>query len=327
MYILTLPEHFQKLKDISEDVANYIDTEAYIADFGPDDYTPKELLVNCYDVIVGELEDRGITTDLQYEGDLFLCGYLYLVRKYLDDIRHMLTEDICDRLETCLSDVEPDINFFKTVYEIINSDTYEHKEIIYIIDSLYTDEKFKEFIKSEIEIFRTAKQDNYTYDLEKASAYLAKTRKLRELANKYSYVIINTLHLDVNMAVINKLLRDYDMDKISPSTIGIYSVVDTEQVPPGLTEYAKQQMQIHHERSLHHIEYWIDPKKNPKPVPTVENLVLLVAHHVEIDTTPKEFDEAVENMIEKGRSIFNQSQINLIEQMKQAVLPVMEHSK
>ena len=66
MYILTLPEHFQKLKDISEDVANYIDSEAYIADFGPDDYTPKSLLVNCYDVIVGELEDMGITTDLHF---------------------------------------------------------------------------------------------------------------------------------------------------------------------------------------------------------------------------------------------------------------------
>lgn len=71
MYILTLPEHFQKLKDISEDVANYIDSEAYIADFGPDDYTPKSLLVNCYDVIVGELEDMGITTDLQYQGIYF----------------------------------------------------------------------------------------------------------------------------------------------------------------------------------------------------------------------------------------------------------------
>ena len=327
MYILTLPEHFQKLKDISEDVANYIDSEAYIADFGPDDYTPKSLLVNCYDVIVGELEDMGITTDLQYQGDLFLCGYLYLVRKYMDDLKLLLTENICDRIETCLNDVEPDINFFKTIYEIINSDKYEHKEIIYIIDSLYTDDKFKDYIKEEIRAFRELKQDNYTYDPEKASAYLAKTKKLRELANKYSYVIINTLHLDVNMSVINKLLRDYDMDKISPSTIGIYSVIDTDQIPPELYNYAKQQMQIHHERSLHHIEYWIDPKKNPKPTPTVENLVLLVAHHVEIGTTPKEFDEEVENMIEKGRSIFNQSQIDLIEQMKKAVLPVMEQTK
>lgn len=324
MYSLTLLEHFQKLKNISETIAEYIDTESYIADFGPDDYTAKGILVNCYDVIVSELKDIGITTDLQWEGDLFLCGYIYLVKKYITEISSMLTEDLCNRLESCLDDTEPEINFFKVVYQIINSDKYEHKEIEYIIDSLYTDDAFKTYIKEEIASFRELKQDNYQYDIEKVSAYLEKIRKLRELANKYTFVIINSLHLDVNLPVIQKLLRDYDMDKIAPNTISIYSVIDIDAVSPDMYSYAKQQMQIHHEHSPHHIEYWIDPKKNPRPILTLENLILLVAHHVEINTTSDEFKEEVENMIEKGRSIFTQHQIDLIEQMKSVVITAME---
>ena len=324
MYSLSLKEHFQNLKNISETIANYIDTEGYIADFGPDDYTAKGILVNCYDVIVTELKDIGITTDLQYEGDLFLCGYIYLVRKYIDDLKLLLTEDSCDRLESCLDDTEPDINFFKTVYQIINSEKYEHKELVYIIDSLYTGDLFKNYIRKEIKTFRELKQNKFKYDIEKANAYINKTRKLRELAKKYTFIIIGNLNLKVDSAKIDKLLRDYDMDKISPDTIGIYSVVDTDQVPANLYSFAKQQMQLHHERSSHHIEYWIDPKKNPRPIPTIEDLILLTAHHVEIDTTADEFEESVENMIEIGKSIFTQQQVDLIEQMKSTVLSVME---
>lgn len=320
MYSLSLQEHFQNVREISDTVNEYLATEQYILDFGPDDFTPKNILFNCYDILLSDLKSIGITVGFPYGGDLLMCGYIYLIRKYIEDIPQLLTPELADRLETILTDTESPIDMFETIRKVINSDKFEHTELDYISSEIYASDTFVSFMKEQLRTYKEQKEYIFSFDIARSSAYLEKTRKLRELARKYTYIIVNNLKMNLNTGILEKLLRDYDLDKISPRTIHIYALVDTEEVPPSIYNLAKQKMQEHHERSHHHIEYWIDPKKNPRPIPLTENLVLMVAHHVEIDTTRDEFDEAVENMIEKGRSIFNEQMISLIDKMKNIVL-------
>lgn len=321
MYSLSMVEHFDNLRSISATVKEYLATKQYMLDLGPDDYTPKGILFNCYDILVDELREIGITIGFPYEGDLLLSGYVYLVMKYIEDIPQLLTEETANRIETCLNDTEPSMDMFATIREIINSKKYEHVELDYVINEIYNSDKFISFMKEQLAIYRENKEYLFSFEINRATRYLAKIRTLREYAKKYTKLVVEKVFNNkVNKAIIVKLLSEYDLDKISPENINIYSVVDNTTVPPSICKFAKQKMHEHHERAAHHIEYWIDPNKYPRPLLTPENLILLVVHHVEPDKTEREFVCDIEDMIERGVGIFTPTDIETINKIKDCIL-------
>lgn len=326
MYTLTLPQHFVNLREVSDAVEDYISRQTYILEYGPDDYTAGSILSTCYEIIYEELNEYGIVVDTDWRNDWFTCGYIYLLRKFVDDLPQLI-RPVKDDIENYLnsSEITDELN---DIYEIVQP-SGDFKELPYILSSTYTtDNKFLEYVKSIIANLNDETVPVKIPNIEQAKEYIIKTGKLRELATKYSRILINNLtDLTIDVNVVNKMLRDYDVDKISPELISIYSKVDTDEVPEYLSDLKDKYMQEHHERAPHHIEYYTDPKKSPLPLVTVEALILMVAHHVEIGTTKAEFAEAVEDMIVKGRSVLREDKISLIRRMKDIILLNMEDSK
>lgn len=323
MYTLTIPQHFVNLREISDAVEDYISRQTYVLEYGQDDYTADNILNTCYEIIYEELNEYGLVVDTDWRNDRFTCGYIYLLRKFIDDLPNLIRpvkSDIENYLNS--SETEDELN---DIYEYIQP-TGDYKELPYILSSTYvTDNKFLDYVKSIIANLNDELTPVKIPSIDKAKEYIVKTGKLRELATKYSRILISNLpELTVDTNIVDKMLRDYDTDKISPDLISIYSKVDTDNVPEYLSDLKDKYMQEHHERAAHHIEYYTDPKKSPLPLITTEALILMVAHHVEIDTTKSEFAESVEDMIAKGRSVLRDDHISLIRKMKDIILLNME---
>ena len=103
MQDLTIPKQMADLRDISENVADYLDREIYDEYFGPyTDHTVEDILQECYAIILQELTEYGITFSCEEEDllqDWYVAHKLYELRYVLDAVHfkeHLLryTEDI-----------------------------------------------------------------------------------------------------------------------------------------------------------------------------------------------------------------------------------------
>jgi hypothetical protein len=316
MYLLTIPQHFAHLRDISDTVENYISNELYIADFGPDNYTEKDILGQCYEIIIDELKDYGITTDLDYKGDYYLCGYLCLLREFVEKLPDLITKHLAEKLSSIIEESD---NLLSSMIALF--DHTEYKELTYISDNIYYDDEFVTYVKQLTESIQSEEATNYINPSDKSvQQYIEKIRVLRELAAKFSKRIVAFMPDNVDVTYLNKLIRDYDMDKISLDAISAYSKIDREEVPEYLRSMHERLMDEHHKRSLHHIEYWVSRNLSP----SVTDLVILTAHHVEPGKTKSDVHNAVEEMITKGRSVLSDEQIDTIRKMRDVCLDGMQ---
>ena len=319
MYILTIPQHFANLRKLSSTIEEYLSQELYIADFGNDDYNEGDVLAQCYEIAEIDLNGYGVYVDWQYKGDFYRSGYVQLLLEFVIALRTLITNS---NQEAIIAALDESDNTIQDIFAVFDKDHHFHY-LSYMIDQCYTTPVFDTYIRS---ILDNLEDDSAIYDpdIAREVKYIEKTRELREYATKYTNIILSGMQQPYDQAVIDKLLREYDTDKINPSQIKIYSKIDLGDVPEGLKEFKERQMLIHHERSKHHIEYWIDPNKSPRPLLTYENLVLLAAHHAEPDTTKPEYSESIENMITMGRTVLTEQQIELIRRMASIVLENME---
>ena len=261
----------------------------------------------------------GVYVDWQYKGDFYRSGYVQLLLEFVIALRTLITNS---NQEAIISALDESDNPIQDIFAVFDKDHHFHY-LSYMIDQCYSTSVFDTYIRS---ILDNLEDDSAIYDpdIAREVKYIEKTRELREYATKYTNIILSGMQQPYDQAVIDKLLREYDTDKINPAQIKIYSKIDLGDVPEGLKEFKERQMLIHHERSKHHIEYWIDPKKSPRPLPTYENLVLLAAHHAEPGTDKSEYAESIENMITMGRTVLTDQQIELIRRMASIVLENME---
>lgn len=319
MYILTIPQHFANLRKLSSTVEEYLSQQMYIADFGNDEYNERDILAQCYEIAEMDLNGYGVYLDWQYKGDFYRSGYVQLLLEFIISLRTLITNDNQDTIIAALNESD---NTIKDLFAVFEHDKH-FQPLNYLIDHCYSTDTFDQYIQS---ILHSLEDDSAIYDpdIDREVKYIEKTRELRAYATKYTNIILSNMQKPYEQPVIDKLLKEYDLDKINPSQIKIYSRIDLDEVPEGLKEFKERQMLIHHERSKHHIEYWIDPNKSPRPLLTYENMVLLVAHHAEPGTTKPEFSDSIEHMIDMGRTIFTEQQIALIRQMAQIVLENME---
>ena len=333
---MDLPKHFTSLRDISPTVDDYLARELYKADFMEDGeitdpYSAKDLLGICYSIILDELRAIGIYFSIDLDTliqDIYTCGYVYLIRKFVDKpyfAKLLQATETKEAVAKYLDTDDQKINLLEDLVNIINikAHDYELSEISYIVQQTYTSQAFADYIKS---IVASIEEPDAIIinDVSVEERYTKHIATLRHLAYRYTHTAIDLLNLhgQVDMQKVAKLLRDYDRDKILPDTISIYALIDKDEVPTSLYATKKKYMDIHHKNSPHHAEYWL--ADNPtKQRFTLDNLILLVVHHIEPDTSPEEFKEEVDKMLSKLSSILSDQYIQIANRIVEALQPLM----
>ena len=338
MYYMDLTKHFTLLRDISPTVDDYLTRELFEADYYDEEegelaynYTAKDVLGACYSLVINELRDIGIHFAIDVDTltrDIYTCGYVYLIRKFVDKpylAKLLQATDTVNAVAKYVDTDERKPNLLEDIVNIVNitSHDYELTEMAYILPQTYTDELFTTYIKKVISTINTP-DAIITKDLTSVENYTKHIATLRQLAYRYTYAVIGMLNLEpqLDMSKISKLLRDYDRDKLQPDNIALYATIDREDVPTNLYATKKKYMDYHHENSPHHVEYWL--ADNPlKQRFTLDNLILLVVHHIEPGTTPDEFEHAVEDTIYKLRDILSDQYRELAKRMVTTLQPLM----
>ena len=342
MYYMELPKHFTVLRDISDTVEEYLCRELYKEDFNyegelQDDYTAKDILGLCYSIILEELKNLGVTFTIDENDliqDIYTCGYVYLIRKFLDHdqfIHLVKATDTLTEIDTYISTDEEKPDLLADIINLINvkSPSYELGEISYILPSVHTDTSLLvHYISTCLEEIKN-RPNNEELDevLDDVTEYIAHIRTLRNLAKKYTRILIDKFHLGefIDWSKLNKLLKDYDRDKLENDVVHIYAVVDTSKpLPPEKLQLKKEYMDKHHATSPHHKEYWITD--NPvRQQFTLDNLVLLIAHHVEPGSTVEDFiKETDETISVLNKDILPPDAEKLAIQMRDYLIPFIE---
>ena len=259
--------------------------------------------------------------------DWYTAKHLYHLRVLVD--ARTLT-DICQDINTktklnqFITEEDSASDPLKDFVEYL-TDTYP-KEIQYryidnFQESYHSTERFVAHVRALMD--RLDQQDP-TADLpniDAALSYVKRVMLLRSLATKAVDLILDGLHLrgQCNLKLINKILNDYDVDKISTDDLRIYSLIDNPEVKiePRLETFKEAMMLKHHQRAMHHMEYWLKHRETP---PQKENLILLVAHHYEPESTPESFMEEINQMIEMGLEILTPEDIEFMKQAAQCIL-------
>lgn len=334
MLRLQLSEHIEDLKAISANVDDYLSRQLYLDTFGAySDFTAQDVLKECYGVILTELSDVGITF-LDEEDDLlddfYLCKHVYLVRKFVDVsyLRPILAQKVCfDKVSSLVQADNFEVDFFHTLFEVLAEDAiqdevFEH--LGYISPTVLTDLTFIKHIRAILKQIETNDETIVAPNEEKAKRYLEKIQTVRKLVNVSVDKILANLKShreDIDHNRLNKLVKEYDLDKVSPEDIHIYSSVDLDEVPQSLTNFKQVMLHKHHLRIPHHIEYWTDPAKKPRPVPTYADLLILVVHHNEPGTDSVEFWEAIESMIDSALHILTPEQMDWMREIGNILFP------
>ena len=336
MFYMELPKHFSLLRDISPTVDDYLARELYKLDYAEDGelvdtYSAKDILGLCYSIIIDELRSIGVhiamDTDTLIQ-DIYTCGYVYLIRKFVDKpyfAKLLQATDTKEAVSKYLDTEDQKLNLLEDLVNIVNikAHDYELSEMSYILQNTYTTQTFVEYIKNIVSAIEDP-DAIIVQDVSIEEKYTEHIATLRHLAYRYTYTTIDLLNLhdQVDMAKIAKLLKDYDRDKILPDTIVIYSIIDKDNVPANLYATKKKYMDIHHSNSPHHAEYWLTDNPTKQRF-TIDNLILLVVHHIEPDTSPEEFKEEVDSMLQQLSSILSDNYKQLANKMVKELQPLM----
>lgn len=336
MLYMELPKHFSLLRDISPIVDDYLARELYKLDYAEDGelvdtYSAKDILGLCYSIVIDELRSIGVhiamDTDTLIQ-DIYTCGYVYLIRKFVDKpyfAKLLQATDTKEAVSKYLDTEDQKLNLLEDLVNIINikAHDYELSEMSYILQNTYTTQSFVEYIKNIVSAIEDP-DAIIVQDVSIEEKYTKRIATLRHLAYRYTHIAIDLLNLhdQVDMDKIAKLLRDYDRDKILPDTIAIYSIIDKDDVPTNLYATKKKYMDIHHSNSPHHAEYWLTDNSTKQRF-TLDNLILLVVHHIEPNTSPEEFKEEVDSMLQKLSFMLSDNHKQLANKMVKELQPLM----
>ncbi len=312
---LSLTDQFVDLRSISDNVEDYLSRELYVDSFGYDsDFTPADILRECYTIILQELRELGITFTAEIDDllcDWYTAKHLYYIREIADayTLKEICRdEDVKNKLDTLLQAPEESDDLFVALVTHLHEKhptELKYRYAVEFSDLIIASERFDQHVKCIL-----AASNDYdaiaTPDIKLAQSYIKKIQDIRNLVKTTVVTIVNKLQLQTSLSTIklNKLVDEYDMDKIAPKNLKLFSIIDNEaakELYPNLIKLRAVEMQKHKERASHHIEYWF---KHNNLHPTKEDLILLVAHHNEPGVTPDKFKSEIETMLAFGEQIF-----------------------
>lgn len=329
---LTPVEQFADLRSISDNVDDYLSRELYLDSFGNDgDYTVNDILSECYTIVLQELRELGIFFTMDIDdllADWYTAKNIYHLR-VLCDSKTITTlcedKEVYNTLSTLIQDTDDDCGeLITSIVEYLQNkypSEVAYQYLLYFNQYVYSTDRFKDHLSVILDKIEKQDPGADIPDVTAAAEYIRQTLQLQKLAKIATDIILSTtgFNKECNGVVLDKLLADYDMDKISTDELRLYCLLDNSQreVPKQLQHLKDVMLQKHHERSPHHIEHWITHQDEH---PTKENLVVLVAHHFEPDTTKDEFAKAVENMLDQGINIFTPEDVEFIQKCKMSLL-------
>lgn len=298
-------EHIQEILDlrsISPATEDYLVNQVYLSNYGPDDYTYKLILTDCYALAIQELTQLGIylDDDSLFE-DFYSMKYIYYFRKvfdgeYLSKLMNKYPE-LKQHVESALS-AQEDEDILQVVIELIHnysSVPVEISKLIDMVDRCHSNDKFNEHLLSVLEENGVPKAT--ITDMDKVMMYIEKISLGRDNFTTAIKLIYSKMsHLDDRY--LKHHIDNYDLDKISVDQVKFYALFDTEEdLPEVVKSLGKIYMDAHHKRVKHHIEYW-ETREDIRP--REEDLAMLVAHHYDTPFNDRDFRSKVNDMVATG---------------------------
>ncbi len=300
-----IPNQILDLRNISEEVEEFIMTERIIKIAGPE-YTVEDLLRACYSIILDELKAIGLVFLFDDEilmTDWYSCGKIFLLRRFFDRATFVsfLTQSAVarDRLVFLLdhSDESFNIDSLRDLVDLL-IETYpndkQYETIRESLDEMTITEDFVSYLnecRNDILGDPTAE----ILDEKKAAEYVSRIKKNRDIVSE----VIDVMLIDLDNPIpdrdkLRSLIRQYDIDKVRGDQLKIYSVIDRDDVEPCLSKYKQEMMDIHHKRSPHHVDYWVNKGSAPSDITSI---MMLVAACYTPTISPDEFETAVRNLL------------------------------
>lgn len=321
----------QDLKDISDTVQDYVDRELYLSIYGNSgEYNIGDILNDCYTLVLGELEDIGIKFTRDYSellDDWYTAKSIYCLSYVFSTAQiqtWIINEDMLSFIEEILSSEEKLIDPIQAILErviAIHKGQMEYDALADYISEIISTDVFKDYMKNFVVWARDTDRDMITPDVARAQKYIAHIQGLRASARAAVNKIFDKFpgfRGRLDQKKIDKLLADYDLDKLSPSDIHIYSLIDGDvEIPSSLVPYKQKWMDIHHARSLHHLDYWEQHDERM----TLENVILVVAHYSEPDTTIESFWGEITNDEHRFDKLMDEDMKKLFFEMAEALYP------
>ena len=295
MEVKTAQEQIQELKEVSEAVDDYMSRALYIRDFGAEtDYTENDILRECYALVIEDLQDYGISFRVPVEDlleDWYTARHITLILKLIkaSSLVPMLAKrSDLDALTTTIDnddevDAQDDL-FILLLRYLFDEDDAKNPEIqayFYIGVKVISDDRFREYLRECILKIKDTGEDAVVPDIDRASEYIQKVERKRVIIKKVFEIIKATdgkIGVIVNSPLSRTLLERYNLDKVSADNLKRFSVLDWDKINPALE---KQRYYIRREHELtqsHHVAYWLDENKLPKPVLKDEHAIFLVMH-------------------------------------------------
>lgn len=301
-------EQIADMRTISEDVATYLDNEEYKDDFSARDFTIEDILKRCYEILIDELQEFGITFNVPIETLLeswYTAKLIYLVRAFVDSKNLtdlFVNQNKTDEVEALINSDEFSNSDFDKFLELINDEKYQ-----LILDHaswILISTRFVDHVSSIINNIHV--NETRTTDLDEIKNYIntvSNNRKILKVFIDLLLLNIDYLNRNVDRSHMKFLLDRYDQDKINPNEVGIYSRIDREVVPENLKLFKEQMMDKHHLRAPHHIEYWTK-KENVRPM-TLEDFILLIIHFLGEETPIDERINNIRTMVREYKTFFD----------------------
>jgi len=298
-------EHIQEILDlrsVSPATEDYIVNQVYLSNYGPDDYTYKLILTDCYALAVQELAQLGIflEDDNLFE-DLYSMKYIFYFRKVFDGEYlgklFKSNEELRRHIESAVS-AEEDEDLLTVVIELIHNYSQvpvEIDRVVNMADRCHSNDSFLDHLKAVLED-SDSPATNIT-DIDNVMVYIDKIAKGRDnFSVAMDRIYQKMVHLDGKYMKYH--VDNYDLDKISVDQVKFYALFDTEnELPDVVKSLGVRYMDAHHKRVKHHIEYWLN-RENIRP--RDEDLAMLVAHHYDPPFDDRDLKSKVNEMVESS---------------------------
>ena len=332
----------KRLSGISDLVAQYLDAQLYRIEFDTEDQIdPQELMIKCYVIILGELQEKGISilSDIDvalssiYIADGYVALYQLLDVDYLknqfsnntdllDTIRNVFyTDDTDNSIEV---DENNYIHDFLDAYRTL----FKFDELLDIIDriedNITSNLQFKKHIESILEKSIT-KPTVHEGNIKYISDYIkgiVKGRLIFSQAINYLQEHLTEEEVkNIDCLYLETAIEKYDLEKVTGTDVAKYAWAVTEKEENLNEEQKILQKNIifqHTSKQTHHIEYYISNNKRP----TYSQLMELTCHHAEPNSTRDDFIKEVKEMIQKGRksNVLLEEDIKIISRFANIIL-------
>lgn len=304
-------EKLNYLRSICEPVDTFVTTQLIRVKYTSEDEISDQMLLNeAYFIVFDELRYYGIFMYLDYpeaiENYYDADGYAALLEFLNRDIllnQFKLYPELHIHFEAMFdsTDINEEDYFatFLTLYKLKFTANQSLIEKIERIETLiYSNVLFKNYILNILESAVPVSVFGDDEDVEKTITFVHSVVKGQQ---QFKQVIKTVWSFDPSLDkdYLVKSIDQYDAEKVTGTSIAKFRwAVMSKKEDLSIKEQEQQKLIIdqHKYHNSHHIEYYILRKIRP----TKENMLELIAHHAEPDTTITDFKQEVVNMIQLG---------------------------